>query len=99
IVNLPSVGRNLTDQPTISNEFLVNSDQTFDNLARNATLLNEVDEESNKSEMGLLVDTTGNQISFFRVIKNLTDIYGDPSFGRSSPHLNMVPGVTILEYP
>ncbi|KAJ3743272.1 pyranose dehydrogenase [Lentinula detonsa] len=93
LVNLPSVGRNLTDQPSISNEFLVNSDQTFDNLARNATLLNEVYEEFNKSGMGPLVDTTGNQISFFRVSENLTDIYGDPSSGRSSPHLEMVPGV------
>ncbi|KAJ4002296.1 aryl-alcohol oxidase-like protein [Lentinula boryana] len=92
LVNLPSVGRNLTDQPSISNEFLVNSDQTFDNLARNATLLNEVYEEFNKSGMGPLVDTTGNQISFFRVSENLTDIYGDPSSGRSSPHLEMVPG-------
>ncbi|KAJ4476825.1 aryl-alcohol oxidase-like protein [Lentinula lateritia] len=92
LVNLPSVGQNLTDQPSISNEFLVNTTQTFDDLKRNATLLNEVYTEFNKSGMGPLVDTGGNQISFFRVNESLTDIYGDPSSGKNSPHLEMVPG-------
>lgn len=95
LVNLPSVGQNLTDQPSISNEFLVNTTQTFDDLKRNATLLNEVYTEFNKSGMGPLVDTGGNQISFFRVNESLTDIYGDPSSGKNSPHLEMVPGVSI----
>ncbi|KAJ3809508.1 GMC oxidoreductase-domain-containing protein [Lentinula aff. lateritia] len=96
LVNLPSVGQNLTDQPSISNEFLVNTTQTFDDLKRNATLLREGYTEFNKSGMGPLVDTGGNQISFFRVNESLTDIYGDPSSGKNSPHLEMVPGVSIM---
>ncbi|KAF9068141.1 hypothetical protein BDP27DRAFT_1327689 [Rhodocollybia butyracea] len=82
LVNLPSVGQNLTDQPANSNAFLVNSTRTLDNLLRNATLLNEVYTEFNRSGMGPLVDIANNQIAFFRVNESVTGEFGDPSSGR-----------------
>ncbi|KIK62557.1 hypothetical protein GYMLUDRAFT_42024, partial [Collybiopsis luxurians FD-317 M1] len=91
LVNLPSVGKNLTDQPGIINQFLVNSNKTTDNFFRNATLLNEVYTEFNRTGMGPLVTIGGNQISFFRVSDSLTDMLGDPSSGENSPHLEMFP--------
>ncbi|KIK62544.1 hypothetical protein GYMLUDRAFT_260265 [Collybiopsis luxurians FD-317 M1] len=91
LVNLPSVGKNLTDQPAVTNVFLVNSNKTTDDLLRNATLLNKVYTEFNKTGMGPLVVTGGNQISFFRASESLTHKFGDPSSGRNSPHLEMLP--------
>ncbi|KIK62555.1 hypothetical protein GYMLUDRAFT_242709 [Collybiopsis luxurians FD-317 M1] len=92
LVNLRSVGKNLTDQVSIINEFMANSTNTIDNISRNATLLNEVYTEFNKTGMGPLVTTGGNQISFFRVNESLTEMFGDPSSGKNSPHLELVPG-------
>ncbi|KIK62553.1 hypothetical protein GYMLUDRAFT_42023 [Collybiopsis luxurians FD-317 M1] len=92
LVNLPSVGKNLTDQVSIINEFLVNSTRTVDDLFRNVSLLDEVYTEFNKTGMGPLVATAGNQISFFRVNESLTNLFGDPSAGKNSPHLEMFPG-------
>ncbi|KAJ4481282.1 aryl-alcohol oxidase-like protein [Lentinula aciculospora] len=51
------------------------------NLPSNATLLKEVYTELNKTGMGPLVDTGG--------IRSQT--YGDPSSGRNSPHLEIIP--------
>ncbi|KAF5392191.1 hypothetical protein D9757_001527 [Collybiopsis confluens] len=92
LVDLPSVGKNLSDQPAVFNTFFTNSTRTNDDILRNATLLNQVYTEFNKTGMGPLVTTGGNQISFYRVSENLTDRFGDPSSGKDSPHLEMVPG-------
>ncbi|KIK62558.1 hypothetical protein GYMLUDRAFT_504705 [Collybiopsis luxurians FD-317 M1] len=91
LVNLPSVGKNFSDQPGLANLFLVNSTKTNDDIYRNATLLDEVYTEFNKSGMGPLVDIGANQISFFRVNESLLGKYGDPSSGKNSPHIEMVP--------
>ncbi|KIK62551.1 hypothetical protein GYMLUDRAFT_504628 [Collybiopsis luxurians FD-317 M1] len=99
LVNLPSVGKNLTDQPSFTSEFLVNSNKTVDDLFRNATLLNEFYTEFNRTGMGPLVVTGGNQLSFFRVNESLTDMFGDPSSGRNSPHLEMFPGDGFFTIP
>lgn len=81
------------------NEFLVNSTLTEDDISRNATLLNEVYTEFNKTGMGPLVVTGDGQISFFRVNKSLTDTFGDPSSGIDSPHLEMFVGVSTIGFP
>ncbi|KIK62554.1 hypothetical protein GYMLUDRAFT_504634 [Collybiopsis luxurians FD-317 M1] len=99
LVDLPSVGKNLTDQPVVANEFLVNSNRTTDDILRNATLLNKVYTEFNKTGMGPLVVTGGNQISFFRANESLTDKFGDPSSGRNSPHLEMFTGNGFFGIP
>ncbi|KAF9061024.1 GMC oxidoreductase-domain-containing protein, partial [Rhodocollybia butyracea] len=91
LVNLPSVGQNLSDQPVFSNPFLVNSTKTLDNLNRNATLLNEEYTRFNKTGTGPLVDIANNQIAFFRVNESVTDTFGDPASGEDSPHLEMFP--------
>jgi len=53
IVNLPSVGKNATDHPVAVVTWLVNSTDTFDELARNATLFNEHLALWNASHRGL----------------------------------------------
>ncbi|KIK58972.1 hypothetical protein GYMLUDRAFT_44993 [Collybiopsis luxurians FD-317 M1] len=93
LVNLPSVGQNLTDHPIVETDWLVNSTQTMDDINRNTTVSDEDEAEFNKTGMGPLVDSSaGNQIAFFRVDESLTERYGDPSAGRDSPHLEMIPG-------
>ncbi|KIK58969.1 hypothetical protein GYMLUDRAFT_44990 [Collybiopsis luxurians FD-317 M1] len=92
LVNLPSVGQNLTDHPIAEIDWLVNSTQTMDDINRNTTVSDEYEAEFNETGMGPLVDSNaGNQIAFFRVNESLTDRYGDPSAGRDSPHLEMIP--------
>ncbi|KAE9396762.1 alcohol oxidase [Gymnopus androsaceus JB14] len=97
LVNLPSVGQNLTDQPGLStNVFLVNSTQTFDDINRNATLLDEVYTRFNRTGTGPLVDIGNNQVAFFRVNESLTEMLGDPSSGKDSPHLELFPSNGFL---
>ncbi|KAF5349895.1 hypothetical protein D9757_013616 [Collybiopsis confluens] len=101
LVNLPSVGQNLTDHPILGVAFIVNSTQTVDDINRNATLSNIFLAEFNHTGMGPLVDSSaGNQIGFFRVDDSLTEKFGvDPSSGKSSPHLEMIPGNGISGVP
>jgi choline dehydrogenase-like flavoprotein len=93
LVNLPSVGRNLSDQPGLFSSFLVNSTRTFDDIlqGRNATLFNEVYTEFNKTGLGPFNNIGLNELLFFRVNESVTQEFGDPASGKHSPHLEMYP--------
>lgn len=88
LVDLPSVGKNLTDQPSVSNVWAVNSTDTFDTLFRDPALLEAATLERKVNHTGPLVDTPASQIAWFR----LNDTFGtrDPAPGRKSPHLELV---------
>lgn len=62
LLHLPSVGRNLSDHPTVGNQWMVNGNDTFDNLGRNATLAAEVLKQWNETRTGVLVDGTFNHV-------------------------------------
>lgn len=93
LVNSPNVGQHLTDHPLLSNQWLVNTSFTLDNVARNATLADELLQEWNTTGTGVFVDDGTNQIAWTRlaneteVFKNVTD----PSAGPASPHIELIP--------
>ncbi|KAJ7436219.1 alcohol oxidase [Mycena latifolia] len=90
--NLPSVGKNLTDHPIVRLSWLVNSTDTFDNIARNATLAADELEQWNTTRTGPLVDSIASQIGWLRLPENSSIIqeFGDPSAGPLSGHLELL---------
>ncbi|KAK7047647.1 hypothetical protein VNI00_006415 [Paramarasmius palmivorus] len=92
LVDLPSVGKNLTDQPLAGNFWVVNSNQTYDRVWQNSTYLDEVLEEWETQGTGPLVDTLANQIAYFRVNDTITERFGDPSAGPNTPHIELIVG-------
>ncbi|KAJ4469311.1 pyranose dehydrogenase [Lentinula aciculospora] len=100
LIDLPSVGQNLSDQPFIANAFLANTSNTYDDINRNDTVLKEALTEWLGEDRlpgvfrgaGPLGDTFANQISYYRVSEELTGHYGDFSAGVTSPHLEIYPG-------
>lgn len=98
LVDLPSVGRNASDQPAQVNVWSVNSNNTFDTIFRSDS--REMNEWATKGT-GPLVDTIANQLAFFRsdnVLKSLK--IPDPAPGPNSPHLEMFFAVSLCSaYP
>lgn len=102
LVDLPSVGQNLSDQAFIANAFLANTTDTYDDINRNDTVSNEdltiwLGEDGQPGDVqgaGPLGDTFANQISYHRVSNELIEKYGDYSAGATSPHLEIYPGVS-----
>lgn len=91
IVNLPSVGRNLSDHSVVGNTWLVNSTDTFETIVRDPVVAADVLARWQKNHTGPLVDITFNQLGFMRV-QNGTDIFnklGDPSSGPKSAHFEI----------
>ncbi|KAJ3860425.1 aryl-alcohol oxidase [Lentinula novae-zelandiae] len=90
LVDLPSVGQNLSDQAFIANAFLASTTNTYDDINRNDTVSNEVlaewmggDGQGDFQGAGPLGDTFANQISYYRISEELTDEYGDFAAGGS----------------
>lgn len=102
LVDLPSVGQNLSDQAFIANAFLANTTDTYDDINRNDTVSNEdlttwLGEDGQPGDVqgaGPLGDPFANQISYHRVSDELIQKYRDFSAGVTSPHLEIYPGVS-----
>ncbi|KAF8912301.1 alcohol oxidase [Mucidula mucida] len=88
LVDLPSVGKNLTDHVGVSSTFIVNSTKTWDTIIRNETLLNGWLEEWQESRTGILVDTSENHAAWLRLPDNATiwETHADPSSGNLTAH-------------
>ncbi|KAI3609007.1 aryl-alcohol oxidase, partial [Moniliophthora roreri] len=99
LVNLPSVGKNLSDQPLARNFWVVNSNQTYDRIHQNATFSDEVFKQWEEQGTGPLVDTFANHVAYFRVNDSITEEFGDPSAGPNTPHIEISFGVRYRFYP
>ncbi|PPQ78270.1 hypothetical protein CVT25_011729 [Psilocybe cyanescens] len=93
VLNLPSVGRNLSDQPIVLVSYSINSNDPLLDLSTNATLqaLTLAQWEFNRT--GPLVDPAANLIAWSRLPASSSIIQqnGDPSAGSNTPHLEFVP--------
>lgn len=91
LVDLPSVGKNLTDHPSVSLTWAVNSTDTFDTVLRNDTLFDESLTEWETSRTGLFTDKTTSQAGWLRVPDNSTiwENYADPAAGKESAHYEL----------
>ncbi|KAF9061419.1 aryl-alcohol-oxidase from pleurotus Eryingii [Rhodocollybia butyracea] len=92
IHHLPSVGKNLSEQPIVRNEWLVNSTDTFETIARNATLLADVISEWENIKMGPLVDPPLSFIGWLRLPDNASIFQQvpDPAAGPNTSHYELI---------
>ncbi|KAF8965582.1 pyranose dehydrogenase [Flammula alnicola] len=92
ILHLPSVGRNLSDQPTSGISFSVSSNNTLDNLHQNATLQAIALAQWEMNRTGPYVDGGPNFIAWWRLPATILKKFNDPSAGPNTPHIELVPG-------
>lgn len=101
LVNLPSVGQNLSDHPVIGNQWTVKSNDTFESIHRNATLA-AIDLDSwTRTRTGSLVDGTFNNVGWLRIPSNSTIFqkFSDPSPGPNTGHFEILFTVNIISKP
>ena len=92
-VNLPSVGKNMTDHVFLSNSWQVNNNDTInsdisaEHLPQNMQEWNETNPHK-----GPLSWTIGNQMAWMRLPENneIIQTYGDPSVGPTSAHFQII---------
>lgn len=97
IVNLPSVGRNLSDHPMLSNQFFVDTNDTFEAIEQNATYATQVTEQWETSLNGPLSNTLANHLGWFRLPSDdpIFDTYPDPAAGPNTAHMEFIIGVRL----
>ncbi|KAF8168607.1 aryl-alcohol oxidase precursor [Mycena galopus ATCC 62051] len=91
ILNNPSVGRNLSDHPLLSNLWYVNSTGTFDSLSRNATLAAADFAQWEQTHTGPLADSPLAHLVWSRVSDDSFSTL-DPSAGPNTPHYELLFG-------
>ncbi|KAJ7635136.1 alcohol oxidase [Roridomyces roridus] len=90
ILDLPSVGRNATDQPGVVGGWSVNSTQTLDAIRSNTTLFNEAFAEWNATHTGPLSTFPATHVMYIRADTNGTEFEGvDPSAGPKTPQIEI----------
>jgi len=91
-VDLPDVGKNLSDHPTVGNVWLVNSTNTFETAARNSTIAQQNFQQWNQTKTGLLTKAPSDHIGWIRLPGNATifDQVPDPAAGNNSAHFELI---------
>ncbi|KAK7014390.1 pyranose dehydrogenase 1 [Favolaschia claudopus] len=92
LVDLPSVGQNLTDHVLLLDSWLVNSTDTIDEANRNATLFGEQLDEWEATHTGPLVNVAGSQIGWLRLPANASifERFEDPASGPTAAHFEIL---------
>ena len=90
-VNLPSVGKNMTDHVMLTNPWRVNDSETFDSHLAPDVLPQEI-EEWNRTHQGPLSWSMMNQMAWMRLPKDdpIIRTYGDPTPGPTSAHYQFI---------
>ena len=90
LVDLPEVGTALHDQPFLFNQWLVNDNDTYNNIVGNATLYAGTLAQYERNGTGLFVESSflTNQLGFLRLPNDSSILasYGDPAAGPNAPH-------------
>ncbi|KAJ7654803.1 pyranose dehydrogenase [Mycena rosella] len=99
LVDNPSVGQNLSEQPLVSNSWFVNSTQTFESYTQNDTQLTLDLDRWNRTRQGPLVSTiVGGQAAFLRISEEESTIFQqhpDPAAGNNTPHIELQNGIGL----
>ncbi|KAF8218290.1 aryl-alcohol oxidase [Mycena galopus ATCC 62051] len=92
LLDLPSVGANISDHPAIGLSWSVNSTQTLESVTQNATAFNDAFAQWNKSHTGPFVDLGTSHIGWFRLESNASIFkeFADPSAGPEAAHIELV---------
>ncbi|KAJ7908751.1 alcohol oxidase [Mycena leptocephala] len=99
--NLPSVGQNFSDHSITFLSFLVNSNNTYETAARNATLAAEQLTQWNTTRMGPLVDNPLSHMGWLRIPDNSSIFMGspDPAAGPNTAHYGLIISNGLLGPP
>ncbi|KAI0684746.1 aryl-alcohol oxidase-like protein [Cerioporus squamosus] len=101
VVDLPDVGQHLQDHPWVPLQWLVNTTDTLDQIARDPKLLDAAMAFYNSTKRGVLANNPGgNQIGWFRLPEHSPTLreFGDPSAGPLSPHFELTFGDSFLSF-
>ena len=90
-INLPSVGKNMSDHTLLSNAWQVNNNQTIDTYLAPDTLPQMI-QQWNQTHQGPLSWTLSNQLAWLRLPQDdqVIRTYGDPSPGPTSAHFQFI---------
>ena len=90
-VNLPSVGKNLTDHTLVGNAWRVNSNETIDSYLA-PDVIPQMIQEWNQTHKGPLSWTLTNQMAWMRLPQSdpIIQTHGDPSPGPTSAHYQFI---------
>ncbi|CAK5264114.1 unnamed protein product [Mycena citricolor] len=93
LVNLPSVGKNMSDHVLLPTRYLVNSTNTLETIERSTAVQQQLLSLWQSSGQGPFVNSPGNHIGFFRVPTSLSKTfagYKDASAGPTSGHYEFI---------
>jgi choline dehydrogenase-like flavoprotein len=99
IVNLPSVGQNMSDHVFLANKFQVHANDTFNTVEEPANLAPAL-AQWEKTHDGPVSDSGFRQLAFLRVPSNNTLFkkHADPSAGPTSAHYEFAFVVSTIPY-
>lgn len=98
LVDLPDVGKNLSDHPAVGLKYRVNTTDTWDDLWRNQTMAAEAFQLWKTKRTGPLADTLPGHIMWSRLPDEIVQKYSDPASGPNSPHIEMSIQVSDLHF-
>lgn len=92
LLDLPSLGRNVSDHPAVGLGYFVNSTQTLESVTENATAFNEAFLQWNATHTGPFVDLGLTNVGWFRLDKDsaIFERFLNPSAGLNTPHLELI---------
>ncbi|KAG6908850.1 hypothetical protein DXG01_003016 [Tephrocybe rancida] len=92
VVDLQDVGRNLIDQPALGNAWLVNSNDTLDEISANQTIRDEALQQWEKNRTGPLAASPTTHLAFSRIPSDspIFNSVRDPTSGKNTPHYELV---------
>ncbi|KAH9477949.1 Pyranose dehydrogenase 3 [Psilocybe cubensis] len=93
ILHIPSVGKNLTDQPKVSVQYSVNSNGFWDTINTNTTLQAMAMSLWSQNGTGPYASPFSNFLAWSRLPDDSPVIseFGDPSPGPNAPHIELFP--------
>jgi choline dehydrogenase-like flavoprotein len=91
VLDLPSVGQNVSDHTGFATSWSVNSTETFDSINQNSTRFDEAFAEWNKSHTGPFVELGVTHVAWLRLDDDAPIFvdHPDPSAGPNTPHIEL----------
>jgi choline dehydrogenase len=99
LLNLPSVGRNISDHVSVGLSWSVNSTETLEYITQNATNFNEAFAQWNMTRTGPFVDLGITHVGWLRLDPNSEALhqFPDPSAGRNTAHIELIFSVVTAQ--
>ncbi|KAF7368968.1 GMC oxidoreductase [Mycena venus] len=100
VLDLPSVGKGIQDQPFFQVAWSVNFTQTLESITQNMTRFDEAFAEWNRSHTGPFVMSGHTHIAWLRLDpdSSIFENFTDPSAGPDTPHIELgfAPGIGLV---